>query len=37
MKDDAWKTARNEVIVAMTPAKLKAMYEHTRNLSVNIV
>lgn len=26
MKDDAWKDKRNEVILAMTPVKLKAMY-----------
>lgn len=26
MKDEAWKEKRNEVIPAMTPIKLKAMY-----------
>jgi cytochrome P450 len=37
MKDEAWKNKRNEVIPAMTPVKLKAMYplilDGTKNLT----
>lgn len=40
MKDEAWKEKRNEVIPAMTPAKLKAIYpliiDGTKNL-VNFI
>lgn len=37
MKDDAWKEKRNEVITAMSPVKLKAMYPLIIDATKNFV